>query len=157
MLHENRAHVTNTSALLWGPPSLLCNYLTILKYNFPYDVNNLDIVLYGSQYQHYLYSNKRLQELITRSIHLPYKPLESTLCDEKLFIEIVFAETLSRPGAHCHDLMLNNQSTNQSAAQSSSFTCTFFCSEEPLTTMAESVQGNLSESWNNVFSRESLS
>ena len=35
---------TNTSALLWCPPSLLCNY-TILKYNFPYDVNKLDIVL----------------------------------------------------------------------------------------------------------------
>ena len=31
--------------------------------------------------------------------HLPYKPLESTLSDEKLFIEIVFAENLSRPNA----------------------------------------------------------
>ena len=28
-----------------------------------------------------------------------YKPLESTLSDEKLFIEIVFAEDLSRPNA----------------------------------------------------------
>ena len=30
-----------------------------------------------------------LQEPITRSLHLPYKLLESTLSDEKLFIEIV--------------------------------------------------------------------
>ena len=37
------------------------------------------------------------QEPITRSFHLPYKPLESTLSDEKLFIEIGFAENLSRP------------------------------------------------------------
>ena len=39
--------------------------------------------------------------------------------------------------------MRNNQSINQSAAQSCSFTCTFLCSEEPLTTMAESVRGNV--------------
>ena len=30
------------------------------------------------------------QEPITRSLHLPYKPSESTLSDEKLFIETVF-------------------------------------------------------------------
>ena len=35
------------------------------------------------------------QEPITRSLHLPYKPLESTLSDEKLFIEIVLAQNLS--------------------------------------------------------------
>ena len=29
---------------------------------------------------------KPLQERITRSLHLPYKPLKSTLSDEKLFI-----------------------------------------------------------------------
>ena len=29
-----------------------------------------------------------IQEPITWSLHLPYKPLESTLSDEKLFIEI---------------------------------------------------------------------
>ena len=39
------------------------------------------------------------QEPITQSLHLPYKPLESTLSDENLFIEIVFAENLSRPNA----------------------------------------------------------
>ena len=39
------------------------------------------------------------QEPITRSLHLPYKPLKWTLADEKLFIEIVFAENLSRPNA----------------------------------------------------------
>ena len=59
------------------------------------------------------------------------------------------------PQKICHALMRNNQSTNQSAAQSCSFKCTFLCSEGPLTKMAESVRGNLSESWNNVFSRES--
>ena len=36
---------------------------------------------------------------ITQSLHLPYKPLESTLSDEQLFIEIVFAQNLSRPNA----------------------------------------------------------
>ena len=36
------------------------------------------------------------QEPITSSLHLPYKPLESTLSDEKLFIEIAFAEYFSR-------------------------------------------------------------
>ena len=41
-----------------------------------------------------------------------------------------------------HALMCNNQSTNQHAAQSCSFTCTFLCSEEALTAMAESVEGN---------------
>ena len=46
----------------------------------------------------------------------------------------------------CHALIRNNQSTNRSAAQSCSFTCNFLCSEEPLTTMAESVRGNLSGS-----------
>ena len=40
-----------------------------------------------------------VQEPITRSLHLPYKPLESTLSDEKLFIEIVFAQNLSCPNA----------------------------------------------------------
>ena len=35
------------------------------------------------------------QEPIT-CLHLPYKPLESTLSDEKLFIEIAFAEYFSR-------------------------------------------------------------
>ena len=39
------------------------------------------------------------QEPITRSLHLPYKPLESTLSDEKLFIDVDFAENLSRPNA----------------------------------------------------------
>ena len=42
---------------------------------------------------------KFIQESITRSLHLPYKPLESTLSDEELFIEIVFAENLPRPNA----------------------------------------------------------
>ena len=37
-----------------------------------------------------------IQEPITWSLHLPYKPLESTLSDEKLFIEIAFAEYFSR-------------------------------------------------------------
>ena len=36
---------------------------------------------------------------INRSLHFPYKPFESTLSDEKLFIEIVFAQNLSRPNA----------------------------------------------------------
>ena len=36
------------------------------------------------------------QQPITWSLHLPYKPLESTLSDEKLFIEIAFAEYFSR-------------------------------------------------------------
>ena len=36
------------------------------------------------------------QEPITWSLHLPYKPSESTLSDEKLFIEIAFAEYFSR-------------------------------------------------------------
>ena len=36
------------------------------------------------------------QEPVTWSLHLPYKPLESTLSDEKLFIEIAFAEYFSR-------------------------------------------------------------
>ena len=57
------------------------------------------------------------QEPITRSLHLPYKPSESTLSDEKLFIETV-------SGKICHVLMRNNQSTNQCAAQSCSFTFT---------------------------------
>ena len=56
---------------------------------------------------------------ITRSLHLPYKPLESTLSDEKLFIEYFSFKI-------CHALMRNNQSTNQCAAQSCSFTCTVF-------------------------------
>ena len=33
----------------------------------------------------------QLQEPITRSLHLPYKPFESTLSDEKLFIEIIYS------------------------------------------------------------------
>ena len=41
------------------------------------------------------------QEPITRSLHLPHKPLESTFSDEKLFIEIVFAQNLSRMSAYC--------------------------------------------------------
>ena len=41
----------------------------------------------------------RLQEPITRSLHLPYKPSESTLSDEKLFIETVFGQNLSRTNA----------------------------------------------------------
>ena len=40
-----------------------------------------------------------LQEPITRSLHLPYKPSESTLSDEKLFIETVFGQNLSRTNA----------------------------------------------------------
>ena len=32
----------------------------------------------------------RVQEPITWSLHLPYKPLESTLSGEKFFIEIAF-------------------------------------------------------------------
>ena len=36
------------------------------------------------------------QEPITWSLHPPYKPLESTLSDQKLFIEIAFAEYFSR-------------------------------------------------------------
>ena len=36
---------------------------------------------------------------ITRGLHLPYNPLESTLSDEKLFIALVFAQNLSRPNA----------------------------------------------------------
>ena len=36
------------------------------------------------------------QEPITWILHLPYKPLESTLSDEKLFIEITFVEYFSR-------------------------------------------------------------
>ena len=32
----------------------------------------------------------------TWSLHLPYNPLESTLSDEKLFLEIAFAEYFSR-------------------------------------------------------------
>ena len=39
------------------------------------------------------------QEPITRSLHLPYKPSESTLSDEKLFIETVFGQNLSRTNA----------------------------------------------------------
>ena len=39
--------------------------------------------------------------------------------------------------------MRNNQTNNQSAAQSCSFTCTFLCAEEPLTTMVESLPGNV--------------
>ena len=35
------------------------------------------------------------QEPITRSFHLPYKPLELTLSRENLFIEIAFAEYFS--------------------------------------------------------------
>ena len=58
--------------------------------------------------------NEQREEPITRSLHLPYKPLESTLPDEKLFTEIFFPENLSRQ----HALMRNNQSTSQSAAQS---------------------------------------
>ena len=37
-----------------------------------------------------------LQEPITWSLHFPYNPLESTLSDEKLFIEVAFAEYFSR-------------------------------------------------------------
>ena len=37
-----------------------------------------------------------MQEPITWSLHLPYKSLESTLSDEKLFLEIAFAEYFSR-------------------------------------------------------------
>ena len=40
------------------------------------------------------------------ALHLPYKPLESTISDEKLFIEIAFAEYFSRP--------LNNIQSEQS-------------------------------------------
>ena len=40
-----------------------------------------------------------IQEPITRSLHLPYKPSESTLSDEKLFIETVFGQNLPRPNA----------------------------------------------------------
>jgi len=46
------------------------------------------------------------QEPITWSLHLPYKPLESTLSDEKLFIEIAFAEYFS--------LLLSNIQSEQS-------------------------------------------
>ena len=74
---------------------------------------------------------KTNQEPITRSLYLPYKFLESTLSDEKLFLEIVSAKNLSRP----------NEPTNQPIrAQLCSFTCTFLCSEEFLTKMAESVR-----------------
>ena len=48
----------------------------------------------------------------------------------------------------CHALLRNKQLTNQCAAQSWSFTCTFLCSEEALTTIAESVRENLSETSN---------
>ena len=40
------------------------------------------------------------------ALHLPYKPLESTISDEKLFIEIAFAEYFSRS--------LNNIQSEQS-------------------------------------------
>ena len=43
------------------------------------------------------------QEPITWSLHLPYKPLESALSDEQLFIEIAIAEHFSR-------LLINIQS-----------------------------------------------
>ena len=39
------------------------------------------------------------QEPITWSLHLPYKPLESTLSDEELFLEQAF------PRKICHALM----------------------------------------------------
>ena len=55
-----------------------------------------------SKSETFQFSNRvsnQLQEPITRSLHLPFKHLESTLSDEKLFIEIVFAENLSRPNA----------------------------------------------------------
>ena len=39
------------------------------------------------------------QEPITRSLHLPYKPSESTLSDEKIFIETLFGQNLSRTNA----------------------------------------------------------
>ena len=45
------------------------------------------------------YKNNLPQEPITRSLHLPYKHLESTLSHEKLFIEIAFAENLSHLNA----------------------------------------------------------
>ena len=43
----------------------------------------------------------RYQEPITRRLHLPYKPLEPTLSDEKLFLGIVLAQNLSRTSAYC--------------------------------------------------------
>ena len=43
--------------------------------------------------------NEYMQAVHYQGLHLPYKPLESTLPDEKLFIEIVFAENSSRPNA----------------------------------------------------------
>ena len=47
-------------------------------------------------------THKLNQEQITRSFHLPYKPLELTLSRENLFIEIAFAEYFSH-------LLSNNQ------------------------------------------------
>ena len=49
--------------------------------------------LYGLSYHGW---NSACQEPITWSLHFPYKPFESTLSDEKLFIEIAFAEYFSR-------------------------------------------------------------
>ena len=36
------------------------------------------------------------QGSITKSFHLPYRPLEFTLCRENVFMEIAFAEYFSR-------------------------------------------------------------
>ena len=89
------------------------------------------------------------QEPVTWSLHLPYKPLESILPDEKLFIEIVFAKI-------CHALMFNNQSTNQSTAQSCSFTCTFFVFWRTFDNNGGKHAGKFIVLGNNVFSPESL-
>ena len=63
-------------------------------------------------------SKKNREEDINQEAHYP-EPLSpiQALSHERLFIEIVFVQDLSRP---------NTQSTNQCAAQSCSFTGTFF-------------------------------
>ena len=40
-------------------------------------------------------AKENVRSPITRSLHLSYKPLESTLSDQKLFIEIVFVQNVT--------------------------------------------------------------
>ena len=84
--NANKRHNTELSKYIWGLKDKLKTFKVtwrILKHAASYNPT----------------TNRCNQEPITRSLHLPYKPPESTLSGEKLFIETVFGQNLSRTNA----------------------------------------------------------
>ena len=94
----------STETLIHAFVSSRVDYCNSLLYGLPtYQLNTLQrvqnaaamLIFQESKYRHV----RPLQEPITRSLHLPNKPLESTLSDEELFLEQAF------PRKICHALM----------------------------------------------------